>query len=419
MSRKNKVLIHSIAFAPDGVSTAYIYNDIARILQLKGLEVTVLTTTPHYNPPNEDQLKLTKKWFGLWYTSNFNEIQVIHLNQKKYKSTILRLVSFIYWHLSSIVFGLLLPRQDLIIAPSPPLTIGLVTLIIGKLKGSKVIYNVQEIYPDFIINQGAINNVLILRFLKYLEKLIYNHSDAVTTIDYEFYQTIVGRFKEKEKLHIIPNFVDIDLYHPAVIKKRNFENDLFKDNGNLKLMYAGNIGIAQDWDLLINLAIKCSHLPVDFYVVGDGAYKSIFKQKIESNRLGNIFLIPYQKREHMPSLINFADLHFIFMETSMASQGFPSKVYTIMACNKPLLISSVKNSPIISFLKGKECAFLFSSVDQNSNLNEIYSKIRSILSDKGQLTIIGSNGLKYVKSNYSKDVIGEKYFHLINDLIEV
>ena len=44
-----RVLIHSIVFSPDGVSTAYLYNDIALGLVDNGFDVVVLTTIPHYN----------------------------------------------------------------------------------------------------------------------------------------------------------------------------------------------------------------------------------------------------------------------------------------------------------------------------------------------------------------------------------
>lgn len=44
-----RVLIHTLIFSPDGVSTAYLYNDIALRLQQRGYEVVVLATTPHFN----------------------------------------------------------------------------------------------------------------------------------------------------------------------------------------------------------------------------------------------------------------------------------------------------------------------------------------------------------------------------------
>ena len=67
--RGNKILIHSIVFSPDSVSTAYLYNDIALGFKEAGYEVVVLTTTPHYNLIESSILgqPLIKKYFGLMF----------------------------------------------------------------------------------------------------------------------------------------------------------------------------------------------------------------------------------------------------------------------------------------------------------------------------------------------------------------
>lgn len=134
MSRK--ILIHSIVFSPDGVSTAYLYNDIALKFKASGYEVAVLTTTPHYNVVDSELKKqpLRKRALGLFYESYFNGIKVKHIYQKKYKSTLLRLLGFVYWHIVSFVLALCEKKIDLILSPSPPLTIGLLNVIIVRLQ---------------------------------------------------------------------------------------------------------------------------------------------------------------------------------------------------------------------------------------------------------------------------------------------
>jgi len=84
----------------------------------------------------------------------FRGIKVKHVYQKKYKSTITKVIGFVYWHIVSFLLALFEKKVDLILSPSPPLTIGLLNVIIAKLKGTKVIYNVQEIYPDLLIEEG-------------------------------------------------------------------------------------------------------------------------------------------------------------------------------------------------------------------------------------------------------------------------
>ena len=63
------------------------------------------------------------------------------------------------------------------------MTLGFLNLIIAQLKGAKVIYNVQEIYPDLLIEKGGLKSWLSISFLKWMERFVYNKSDAVTTID--------------------------------------------------------------------------------------------------------------------------------------------------------------------------------------------------------------------------------------------
>jgi hypothetical protein len=118
-----RVLIHSIVFSPDGVSTAYLYNDIALGLVDNGFDVVVLTTTPHYNLIESELEKqpLLKKIFGLYYVSFFNGIIVYHIPLKKYKSTLKRILSFIYWHIASLILGLTINKIKFVLSPSPHL----------------------------------------------------------------------------------------------------------------------------------------------------------------------------------------------------------------------------------------------------------------------------------------------------------
>lgn len=416
MTLRKKILIHSIVFSPDGVSTAYLYKDIAKAFKEHGFEVVVLTTTPHYNIVPEELIKqpLKKKFFGFYYESNFNGVKVLHIPQKKFKSTLLRIVGFIFWHFMALVLGLGQRNINAILSPSPPLTIGFVNLIIGKIKKAKVVYNVQEIYPDFLIEKGGLKSKPIIRILKWLERFVYNKSDAVTTIDQIFYDTVIERFENKSKLHIIPNFVDTDLYHPLSYSSLNIDNSLFKANNNLKLMYAGNVGHAQDWYPLIETAKKMKNDPIDFYVIGEGVMKKYIEDQKKEYSLENLYILPYQPREMMPQLLAFADLQYIFMSKEMEGHGFPSKVYTIMACGKPMLICSGDNTPIVNFLKDLNCAEIISTADLSEKVAHIEKFLKTATEEK--LRILGSNGLKTIENHYTKQVVTKKYVNLINNL---
>lgn len=408
-----KILIHSLVFRPDGVSTAYLYNDIALEFQKSGYEVVVLTTTPHYNVIQEQiaQIPMTWKLWGLCKESNFQGIKVLHIPQKKFKSTILRVLGFLYWHIVSFFIGLFQKNVDVILSPSPPLTIGVINLWLAKLKGCKVVYNVQEIYPDILGKKQGI----IVSILSKMERYVYNNSDAVTTIDQVFYDTIVGRFKDRSKLHIIPNFVDTELYNRNKAERIHLDDRLFPKTDSLKLLYAGNVGFAQDWETLIELAKVTQNYPVEYFVIGEGVMKPYLIKQVEEMKLFNVHLLPYQSRESIPGILAYSDIQFIFMNPEMEMQGFPSKVYTIMACGKPLLVCSGNGTPIVNFLKDYDCAKLVQDRDSRKKVEEIARWLQCVSKEK--LALMGENGLNIITKYYAKDIVTQQYVKRIELLL--
>ena len=322
----------------------------------------------------------------------------------------LRILSFIYWHLVSLIIGLFLKKPDIILTPSPPLTSGLISILLARIKGSKSIYNVQEIYPDLLINHGRLTNPIIIKFLKLLEVWVYNWSDSVTTIDLNFYNTIKSRIRELDKLKIISNFVDTELYTanssmplPKVFKKIE---------GRTDMLYAGNIGIAQEWDLVVDLAKEIKNYPITIWIIGEGVKKKYLKSQIKKHKLSNINILPYQERKYMPAVNLFADFHFIAMNKSMENDGFPSKVYTIMSSGKPIVVVSSKQTPIISFLEKTNAAITVT----NHSLLDFKKAVLKLEANKNLRNTLGINGRNIVKKKFDKQTVIKKYIKLAEDI---
>jgi glycosyltransferase involved in cell wall biosynthesis len=408
-----KILIHSIVFSPDSVSTAYLYNDIALGFKGAGYEVVVLTTTPHYNIIESELKKqpLKSKLFGIYYESNFNGIRVIHIPLKKYKSTIIRIFSFIYWHFFSLCIGLTIKNINFILSPSPPLSIGVISILIAKKNRAKFIYNVQEIYPDLLIKNGSLKSSLIIKLLNWLETYVYNNASAVITIDKVFYNKIIDRFKDSAKLKIIPNFVDIDLYKP-ISDKINLPILFNSEPEKIRLLYAGNIGVYQDWEPIIFAANKLKDTNVEFLIIGEGVKKEDLRKEIEIKNLTNVKLLPYQSRELMPLINSFADIHFISINKEMEYEGFPSKVYTIMASAKPMIVIIGENTPLYNFLKDLDCSILITN-DRNE---KFANSIIELANDSKKKYDLGQNGNNIIQKYYTKKKVVGEYLKLFEKL---
>ena len=408
-----KILIHSIVFSPDGVSTAYLYNDIVLGFKDAGYEVVVLTTTPHYNlieTALQKQL-LNRKLFGLFYESDFDGIRVIHVPLKKYKSTIIRIFSFIYWHFLSFIIGLSIKKVHFILSPSPPLSIGLISMLLAKKNRAKFIYNVQEIYPDLLIKNGALKSNIIIKSLKWLEKYVYNQASAVITIDQKFYDQIVDRFNEKDKLKIVPNFVDTELYKP-ISKEVELPNPFKKDPHKVRLLYAGNIGFYQDWEPILFAAKKLRDTNIEFWIIGEGVKKEYLIKEVEKHNLTNIKILPYQDRELMPLINSFADIHYISISKEMEQEGFPSKVYTIMASSKPMIVITGENTPLYNFLKPLKCSILI----LNNRNEEFVHSITELANNESKKHELAQNGYDIIQQSYTKEKVVAQYLNLFENL---
>jgi glycosyltransferase involved in cell wall biosynthesis len=320
-------------------------------------------------------------------------------------------LSFVYFHFLSLIIGLSIKNIDFILSPSPPLSIGLVSILIAKKNRAKFIYNVQEIYPDLLIKNGALKSRLVIKSLKWLEKYVYNNSALVITIDQKFYDQIVDKFKDRHKLKIVPNFVDTDLYRPLA-SKVEIPILFNKDPHNIRLLYAGNIGFYQDWEPILYAAKKLKGTNIEFWIIGEGVKKEYLINEVEKNNLTNIKVLPYQDRELMPLINSFADIHFISISKEMEQEGFPSKVYTIMACAKPMIVITGENTPLYNFLKNLNCSILISN---NRNEDFVHS-ITELANNESKKQELAQNGYNTIQQYYTKEKVVDQYLKLFENL---
>ncbi len=407
-----KILVHSLTFKPDGVSTAYLYADLVLELKKMGHEIEVLTTTPHYNRvPSELERQPVSRKNILLHESTFEGVRVYHIPLKKSKYIFVRLLDFIRFHISAVLASVYIKKFDIVLAPSPPLTIGVVAWILAKLKGGKVIYNVQEIYPDFAINQGMLKNKGVIRLLKGMEKFVYRKSAAVVTIDEIFHRIIHKRIPETHKFHIIPNFVDTELY--TIGDRINDFSSRHGLNEEFVISYAGNIGYAQNWEPIVYAASRLKDLPIRFVIIGDGVMKPWLEETIKSQQLDRILLLGYQPREMMPQINAAADIHTIVMNRGTDAEGFPSKIYTIFACGKPVIVSTAPTSPLGNFLREAGCNRRIELDDNEA----YYQSILMAYENRAQLPEEGLKGRAFVEQHYSKKAIAAKYDSLIRQVM--
>ncbi|MBO7166854.1 MAG: glycosyltransferase family 4 protein [Kiritimatiellae bacterium] len=393
MDKKNNLLILSLTFSPDNVSTAQIMAGLSEDLLLQGNNVKVITTTPHFNRDLSMEEKQPLNWL-LWpflKKSTLNGVTAYHIPMpRKSIWPPLRMLSWIWFHAVSVFVALFIGRINTIIACSPPLTIGLAAWAIAKLKRAKYIYNVQELYPDIAVNLGKMKGKSIIRFFEKVERFIYRHALYVTSITEGMCKKIRER-TNPEKVKLIPNYVEIDEDHIPL----NIPHEKFT------LCYAGNMGVPQYLEVMVDVAKLRPDVRVLF--VGEGQDKDRLKKL--AHELTNVEFRDYIPLSEMPKLYAESDLFYVGQDPLASSDGIPSKIYRILGQRKPLAVVTAKGSDLEKFVIDSKGGIAVNSAEE----------LAQAITDKETFAQMGIDGFDYVKTRYAKQVITNQYASLVGE----
>ena len=363
------ILILSLVFPPDNVSTAHIMGDLAVDLKASGNSVFVITTVPHYNDDVKAEARQPLRGClgKLLQKSDYFGMEVLHVwMPRKGKSKLLRMAAWLGFHGFGTIAGILGSfKPDVILAPSPPLTIGISAWLIGVWHKCHFIYNVQEIYPDVAVNLGVLKNRLVIRIFEGLESFVYEKAGALAVISEGMAKRVREKGVRTEKVHVIPNFVDIDDFKPLP-KVNEFSLSHGLQN-KFVVSYAGNMGKPQGLDVFIEAANLLRDEPeIHFLMMGDGSERERLIEQAKRLKLQNTTILPYQPYDTMAEAYATADASFVPQAPGTSNDGIPSKIYRIMACARPVIASTDLDSDIASLVTKSDVGAVVRSGDSEA-----------------------------------------------------
>ncbi len=411
-----RVAFLSLVFPPDSVSTAQMMGELAADLKSFGHEVTVLTTSPHYNrdPEAEAKQPLHNCWGTMLRRSSFDGIPVYHVSMPKKGANVpARLLSWLNFHILSTIAGLfVLSRPDVLIVPSPPLTIGLSAWLLALFHRGKYIYNVQEIYPDYAIRVGAIRNNWLIGLLYGLESFVYKKAAAITVIAPRMAQQLVDKGVPVDKVRVIPNFVDIVDMYP--LSKTNDFSRQHHICDKFVVTYAGNMGPGQDLENFIDsAAILKEHPHIHFMMMGDGMLRAQLKARVADLDLPNFTFLPHQPYSLVPQIYAASDLCLVPQSPGITETAIPSKVYRIMACARPVLASTVLSSDLADLIDTAHCGI----VVEAGSPQRLAAAILQASKDPELIPRMGNAGRVHVVESYSREAVSRLYCDLVEYIV--
>lgn len=386
-------------------------SDLAEDLRAAGHSVSVITTRPHgiVDEVARCAQPLRRRWGGLYWTSKYHGIPVIHTwMPRQGKARGKRIWGWASFHFLGLLAGLFaVEAPDVIIVPSPLLTAGVVAWIMCVLRGGRFIYNVQELYPDLAVRMGMLRNPILIGALRRLERFVYAKASAVTVIGKSMHAE-VSRQVSPTKVRLIPNFVDLKAIPP--VEK---PNDFARAHGladKFVVSYAGNMGRAQGLDRLLDAAALLRDEPeILFVLVGEGVMRSSLVQRAEQLRLTNTVFIGQQPFATVPSIYGASDVCVVPMLAEIAAEAVPSKVYRIMAAERPVLALTPPDGDLGTLVRDSQAGIVLDPVTPEG----ISEAIRRLHRDSSSRIEMGTLGRRYVATHFARELVTRQYDDLV------
>ncbi|MGA9278731.1 glycosyltransferase family 4 protein, partial [Ilumatobacter sp.] len=323
-------------FAPDTAPTGTVMTRIVDELVSLGHRVHVVTALPWYRSH-----AIEPGWTGRWVRreeTTWGSITRVHPFPGDDKSNLLRrAIGFVGYSalagIQAVRTGGWFRRADVVIAMSPPLTLGLTGKIAAMIRRAPLVFNIQDVFPDAAIETGAITNPRVIAAARWLERLSYRSADAVTVLSDDLAENVRAKLpaERRSRVHEIPNFVDTDAIRP-LDRLTPYRAELGLGDGPV-VLYGGNVGFSQSLDLMVHAARALPE--VTFLVNGDGAARADLEASAVD--VPNIVFRGYVDGERLAELLATGDVHVVPLKAGLARVSVPSKTYSIMAAGRPVL----------------------------------------------------------------------------------
>jgi colanic acid biosynthesis glycosyl transferase WcaI len=402
-----RILLLTTYFRPDIASTGVIMSKLADEFVARGHQLSVLTSVPHY-----DTNRIWPEYTGkLIRAERSDSMQVFRLytHVAKNKASVpQRLLSYGAFSLLSLLKGMVLPKHDVILAPSPPLSNGVVADFLSRLSGTPFVYNVQDIWPDVAIRAGVLKDGRTIRRLKKMEEYVYRRASGITVISEGFRRNLLSKGVPDTKLSTIPNFVDIEFITPR--PKENPFSKRYSLQEKFVVLFAGNMGFSQGLETVLDAAALLKEIPaVEFLMVGNGASRSRVETYLGNLGLNNVRFLPYQSHEDLPAMYGSADVCLIPLRRGFTAESVPCKLFSIMAAGKPAIAAVDPGSETWALLQRARGGACVEPEDAGGLADAILWYYRN---PDARLDA-GKNARKFVETEFRPEVIAERYLNAL------
>lgn len=299
-----------------------------------GAEVTVITCAPNF-PQGKVYEGYQNKLMQKENIDGINVIRVwsyITANEGFIKRT-LDYVSFAF----SAFWISLFRKVDVIIATSPQFFTTWAACALSVLKRKPWVFELRDLWPESIKAVGALEEGIIYNTLEKIELFLYRHADLIVPNTPAFKENLIKRGIKKEKIEVIPNGANLELFTPQE-KDQRLIADL-KLDGKFICGYLGTHGLAHNLDFILDCAAALDDGDIEFLFIGDGAEKKNLIDQFNRLSINNVAFLDPIPKEEVPAYLSIFDIALVPLKKSDTFKTvIPSKIFESAAMQKPILL---------------------------------------------------------------------------------
>lgn len=404
---KMNILVVTQYFWPENMRI----NDLVRDLSEKGHEVTVLTGQPNY-PEGKvyEAYRQSPADFMSYAGAKVVRVPLV----SRGNSSIRLILNYLSFFFLASTFGAWKLRgkhyDSVFVYAVSPIMAAIPALVIGRLKRAPVFIWVLDLWPETLRAVGVVKHPLLLKPVGAMVSWIYNRADYLLLQSHGFFENVRSYCTKdisSERLIYFSSWAEDDFSDSAVFGSALLE----RDDSVFTVVFAGNLGEAQDFAAIIDAAESLKgKAPVRWVIVGDGRMSRWLAEEVSARNLDNVLLLGRHPLEEMPGLFASADALLVSLKTNdVFEKTIPGKVQAYLASGKPIL--GMINGEAARVIQESGAGFSCPSGDAAA-LAEITQRLAAL--DVPVRTRMGACGRQYYESNYSKPKLMarlEKLFH--------
>lgn len=404
-------------FAPDVAPTGEVMTSIATELARRGHRLHIVTSLPWYH-----HHALEPGWDGqLWRRelTEWGRITRVHPFPTDKRNLPARAFAFGGFTALASVLAATGPRPDVVVAMSPPLSLGPAGWAVAQAFRVPFVFNIQDVFPDVAVELGLLTGERVIAAARLLERASYRGADAVTVLSDDLAENVRAKIEQGKarrtvaaggaKVRVIPNFVDTDRIRPAPVE--NAYRAEFGLDAKRVVMYAGNVGLSQSLDVVVDAAAALAHEPdVVFVINGGGVARPDLERR--TARMDNVRFVDMQPRDRLAEVLAAADVHVVPLKAGLARSSVPSKLYSILAAGRPIVASVDPGTEVAVTVERAGAGFAVPPGD-----SEAFTKaIRRMLEAPDEAAALGESGRRFVESWASPAAVAEAYERLFEEV---